>query len=113
MSSDTASVNFTGVQNLFAVVTRHCLHQPWRDPNLSQHRTAFQFDVPKAADVTLEIQHSSGQLVRSLVAGLQQRGRHTVIWDHTDQSGGRVAAGVYFVRMRAGPFRASRQFVVS
>jgi|GEM_PF-3332978 len=112
MSSGTASVGFTGVQSLFAAVTRHSLHQPWQDPNPAEHRTAFQFDLPMAQKVTLEVQNAFGRVVKTLGAQLWQRGRHTVVWDQTDETGARVQGGMYFVRMQAGAFRSSRQFGV-
>ena len=112
MSSEASSVSLTGVQNLFATVTRFSLDPPVMDPDPSRHRTVFPFDLPRAERVTLEISDVSGRSVRSLAAGCRQRGRHTVVWDQTDRAGQQVGSGVYYVRMRAGTFSARRQFMV-
>ena len=42
-----------------------------------------------------------GRQVASLVDGPQPPGRHAVSWNGRDGSGGRVGAGIYFVRMQA------------
>jgi flagellar hook assembly protein FlgD len=42
--------------------------------------------------------------VRVLMADRRPAGSHAVTWDGTDDSGRRVASGVYFCEMRAGRF---------
>ena len=53
-----------------------------------------------------------GQKVKTLVDGLENAGRKTITWDGTDESGGRVATGVYFYRMQAGDFTQSKKMVL-
>ncbi|MBM3314300.1 hypothetical protein FJY71_00455 [candidate division WOR-3 bacterium] len=47
----------------------------------------------------LEIRDLSGRAVRTLASGVQQPGRHGVVWNGTDDQGRRAARGVYFVRL--------------
>ncbi|MCC7144589.1 MAG: T9SS type A sorting domain-containing protein, partial [Candidatus Eisenbacteria bacterium] len=61
--------------------------------------------------VRAEVFDASGRLVRVLVDGVLNTGRHEQGWDRRDQSGVRVPAGIYFVRLDAGG-KGSRQKVV-
>jgi flagellar hook assembly protein FlgD len=42
-----------------------------------------------------------GRQVKQLVNEQMAAGRHSVVWDATDDQGQRVAAGLYFCRMEA------------
>jgi len=52
--------------------------------------------------VDIGVYNVAGRLVKSLVKTTQPAGRHTASWTGTDENGSRVAAGVYFVRVRLG-----------
>jgi flagellar hook assembly protein FlgD len=62
--------------------------------------------------VRLDLYDTSGRRVRTIVDGRRPAGFHTTLWDGRDESGGRVASGVYFVRMQAGDFDRTRRLVV-
>jgi len=51
------------------------------------------------APVVLEIYTSDNNLVRSIDAGLQSSGAHSIDWDGNDQSGTPVAEGLYTARL--------------
>ena len=53
-----------------------------------------------AARTELLLFDVSGRLVRRLDSGVYESGHRTVTWDGRDARGGRVAAGVYFLRTR-------------
>ena len=55
--------------------------------------------VADRATVDLTVHDVSGRRVRTLAAGAHGRGRYEVVWDGRDAAGGRVAAGIYFVRL--------------
>lgn len=80
-------------------------------PNPSPGATRIAFQVPAATRVRLGIHDVAGRLVRSF-DGTYAGGGHSVEWDGRDGSGRYLPAGVYFVRMRANGFRASRSVVV-
>jgi flagellar hook assembly protein FlgD len=42
----------------------------------------------------------------------QAAGAHATTWDGTDRTGRHVAAGVYFCRLEAGAFRATRRLLL-
>ena len=39
-------------------------------------------------------------------------GRHEVVWDGDDNNGSRVATGVYYYRIAAGSFTATKSMVL-
>jgi hypothetical protein len=71
-------------------------------PNPFRDGTRIAFELPAAGDVDLAIYDVTGRLVRTLATGPHPAGARTVTWDGADESGRRAAAGVYFVRLRAG-----------
>jgi hypothetical protein len=71
-------------------------------PNPFNPTTTLRFQLPRAAQVNLEILDVSGRRVRRLVAGeTYPAGRHEVVWRGRDDSGRTVAAGAYLSRLRA------------
>jgi len=83
-------------------------------PNPFRSTTRLAFDVPDhAGAVSLAIYDVSGKLVRSLVRGEVERGRHPVVWDGKDDRGARVSSGVYFTRLvLGGDVRTAKLVVV-
>lgn len=51
-------------------------------------------------------------LVRTLVNQRQNANNHRVVWDGRDRNGSSVANGVYFYRLVAGDFVATRKMVL-
>lgn len=72
------------------------------EPNPFDPSTRIGFDLPAAADVRIRIHDVRGRLVRRLVLRRETPGRHAVLWDGTDDSGQRLASGLYFCRLEAG-----------
>jgi flagellar hook assembly protein FlgD len=57
--------------------------------------------MPTKAYVRLLVFDILGQLVRTLVSSEQPAGRFAALWDGTDESGNRLASGMYVYRMDA------------
>ena len=81
-------------------------------PNPFNPMTAFRFTLPSAAHVTLEVYNVLGQKVATLTDQAYPAGRHIVEWDSRLADGEELASGVYFARIRAGEFAASKKMVV-
>jgi flagellar hook assembly protein FlgD len=62
--------------------------------------------------VTLTIYSATGQIVKELANGMFTGGKHSFVWDATDNSGQRVASGVYVYVLKAGGFTAQRKLVL-
>lgn len=80
-------------------------------PNPTRGASTIRYGLPAKQDVTITVYNVLGQKVATLMQGEPtEPGFHTVQWD--GQGGGApVASGVYFVRMRAGDFTASKKIV--
>lgn len=107
-----AAVDFAGNESLAAmpqsvsgaggaVVPRLQLAQ--NTPNPFNPMTMIAFELPAKNAVWLRVYDVSGGLVSTLVGGeIRTSGRHEILWDGKDLSGGRVASGTYFYRLEAG-----------
>ena len=104
--SDESLVNsIQTLPNAFA------LHQNY--PNPFNPSTTIQFDLVDAGYVSLSIYNSAGQLVRTLVSGDYAPGAHKVVWDARDDSGQRVASGLYMYTIRIGQqFTAQKKLLL-
>jgi len=81
-------------------------------PNPSKGYLAISYDLPVTSQVSLKVYNLSGQLVRTLVSGKEQAGFKRAAWDGRSDKGARVASGVYFYRLEAGSFTATKKMVV-
>lgn len=59
--------------------------------------------------VRLRIYNLKGEVIRTLVNGAQNAGEHTVVWDGKDDGKSKVASGIYFYRLSAGSFMATKK----
>ena len=67
---------------------------------------------PGVKDVVLAIYDVSGRLVRRLYQGREVTGDHTVEWDGLDDRGVAVSSSVYYYRLSAGGYSASKKLVL-
>jgi len=82
-------------------------------PNPFNPSTTVVFDLPRAESVDLRVYDLAGRLVRSLLDDdLKIQGRHSVVWDGTDQSGRVQPAGVYLLQLRAGSHVAGQRVML-
>ena len=96
-----------------AIPTEYALSQNY--PNPFNPTTWITFGIPARAgevEVGLEIFTIAGRLVRSLVQNKLSPGSHRVQWDGRDNAGASVPTGVYFYRIRADKFTASRKLAL-
>lgn len=68
-------------------------------PNPFSEQTSLEYVLPDPASVRLAVYDVLGRQVRVLVDGEQEAGRHTVQWNGRDESGQRMASGVYLARL--------------
>ena len=86
-------------------------------PNPFNPETWIPYHLAADADVTISIYSLGGDLVRQLDLGLQEAGYYVdksraAHWDGTNEDGESVASGVYFFKLDAGEFIASKRMVV-
>ena len=72
-------------------------------PNPFNPQTTISFDLPRAAEVSLDIFDLQGRVVRSLLkSNPYESGSHQQVWDGRNAEGQATASGVYFYRFKAG-----------
>ena len=86
-------------------------------PNPFNPETWIPYQLSKSAEVTLTIYASHGQIVRRLPLGHQNAGVYqsrtrAAYWDGKNDFGKVVASGVYFYRLRAGDYSATRKMLI-
>jgi hypothetical protein len=80
-------------------------------PNPFAEGTVIGYSAPQAGRVAIKIFNVHGQVVRTVINGDVEAGFHQIGWDGRDDSGAKVARGVYFCRMEAGGFSATEKLV--
>ncbi len=76
-------------------------------PNPFNSATSISYRLPRETAITLKIINLRGEEVATLVHGRKNAGEHTEIWRADD-----FASGVYFVRMAAGNFIATKKLIL-
>lgn len=71
-------------------------------PNPAHGGRTVRFVLPAEADVEVSVFAVSGARVRRIAAGRLGPGPHDLRWDGRDEAGEVPAAGLYFIRLRAG-----------
>ena len=74
-------------------------------PNPFNPSTTLRFSLPQTDKVHLAIYDIKGSIIKTIVDHESfNNGTYQVVWDGTNELGSRVASGVYFARMQAGPY---------
>ena len=86
-------------------------------PNPFNPETWIPYQLSKAADVTVTIYASEGNMVRTLALGYQDAGMYktrnqAAYWDGKNEMGESLASGVYFYTLTAGNFSATRKMLI-
>ena len=76
-------------------------------PNPFNPITEIRFGLPEPSEVKLSVFNSLGQEVVTLVNGWKPAGTHTVEFNGSD-----LASGVYFYRLDAGTYNATKKMVL-
>lgn len=85
-----AAPEIAGARDPFALHAR---------PNPFAGGTEIAFELPRSGDAVVRVLDVAGRTVRTLASGAFAAGAQRVAWNGTDDSGARVAAGVYFYRL--------------
>jgi hypothetical protein len=77
-------------------------------PNPFNPSTTIQIAVPVPAEVTIKIYNMLGQKVMNFILEQASPGIHKIIWNGKNQTGRKVASGIYFYSMEAKPLSTKR-----
>ena len=86
-------------------------------PNPFNPETWIPYQLSKETEVVFEIYNIKGELVRILSIGCQPAGSYlskekAVFWNGQNDAGEKTASGLYFYRLKAGDFQATRKMIV-
>ena len=81
-------------------------------PNPFVDGTSLAWSVPVRGRVRIELYDVLGRRVRTLVDEIVDPGRYERAWDGRTDDGRRVSSGLYFAKMTAGKFGATRKLVL-
>lgn len=81
------------------------------NPNPFRGRTSIHYSLLHACKVRLDVVDVTGRVLGLLVDEQQTQGEYRVAWDVGHVPAGTMPRGVYFCRLRAGEFMATRKIV--
>ncbi len=81
-------------------------------PNPFNPTTTLAFSIKAGAHVKLTIYDVAGRRVRDLVNEQRAPGAYRVVWDGRNENGAPVSTGVYFYKLVAGSFTATRKMTL-
>jgi hypothetical protein len=81
-------------------------------PNPAPGRAEFVFWLPRADRVTLRVYDVTGRVVSTLARGDYPAGPHRLSWDGADESGRRLAGGIYLCRLATSDQTRTRRVVL-
>jgi hypothetical protein len=68
-------------------------------PNPFAGQTTIRFTVAKAGKVSVHVYSITGTRIRTVFKGNANAGTHNALWNGKNENGGKLPAGVYFVKM--------------
>ena len=81
-------------------------------PNPFNPVTHIEFTLPESGLVKLAVYNVMGQQVRELVSSQLSAGRHAVRWDATNESGLKVASGLYVYQIEVNGFSQAHKMIL-
>jgi len=81
-------------------------------PNPFNAGTTISYSLPVAGNVALKIYNVRGQLVQTLVEGMQPAGEYAARWDGSDGEEQQVASGIYFYRLSADHCELTKKMIL-
>ena len=82
-------------------------------PNPAQGSARITYQVPMQTQVKITVYDIGGRAVRTLMDDAVEPGIHEAVWDGHDDAGHSVGAGIYYYRMVAPTFSATRSVVIT
>jgi hypothetical protein len=100
---------WTGVEEEAPIFSNE-LYQNY--PNPFNPTTTIRYSVASAGEVVIDILDVLGHRVKTLVRDTRAPGIYTITWDGSDDSGNRVASGVYFCRFNVSGYQTTKKVAV-
>jgi len=80
-------------------------------PNPFSATTSIPYQLNTQSDIQVSIYDILGRVVRKFTVGTQSAGMHKILWDGTNNSGEKIATGIYFYKLQAGSESQVRKMI--
>jgi len=80
-------------------------------PNPFNPSTTIRYALPTASHVTLKVFNLRGELVKTLVNGNRAANRYQVVWNGENESGAKVAAGIYLYQLKTDNYSQIKRMI--
>ena len=107
---DNLVVTSSGPTGIGDTPSRVTLNQNY--PNPFNPSTTIIFNLPHSGATSLVVYDVRGRLVRTLIDGVLQEGPQNLEWDGRNNSGQRVASGVYMYRLTFGNIVQQKKMIL-
>jgi hypothetical protein len=81
-------------------------------PNPFNPETVIEYRLPQSSATEVCIYNALGQRIRTLFAGEQTAGVHTLIWDSRNDQGESVSDGIYFYQIRTPDLTVTQKMIL-
>jgi hypothetical protein len=81
-------------------------------PNPFNAITMICFQLAEDSKIDLTIYNMAGEVIRHVETGNREAGSYTFSWDGMNESGQRVASGIYFCRLKADHFSDIKKMIL-
>ena len=81
-------------------------------PNPFSQSTTITYSIPQAGIVSLKIYDMMGRLIKTLVNAKVAAGNYNIQWSVNNEKGGKIPAGIYFLRMQEGNYSETKKLMV-
>ncbi len=82
-------------------------------PNPFNPSTTIAYQIKEdQGRISLCIYNVKGQLVKTLIDGVQSAGTHQVVWNGTDVNGAPVSSGIYYYTLKSGEHTQTRKMMM-
>jgi hypothetical protein len=81
-------------------------------PNPFNASTQITYSLPRTTHVNITVFNVAGQQVTTIVDDLKPAGNHAIVWEGYRDDGNPLSSGIYFYRIQAGNFLATKKMIL-
>lgn len=81
-------------------------------PNPVSNAATISFSLPQSQKVSIQVYDGAGRLVKTIADVQMETGTHQLTWDAADETGSRVATGMYYLKFNAGNYSETKKISV-
>ncbi len=114
--NDITKIDFSGItsvkdaKKVQGILNAFKLHQNY--PNPFNPSTTIVYETPTKGNVQVSIYDINGRLIKTLINAPQSAGAHRVTWQGFNQSGQKVASGVYIYMVKFNNAISSKKMLL-